>query len=109
MQIGENAYCMVHSTQVEEFVLSVLQGTIKATTNMISFKYFFLSALFGGVIGGVLGAMLTLEIFGEQGQEQAEEDEEEAARHPAEMRVQPEAILRLPRREPVEHDYLNEI
>ena len=77
---------------------------------MISFKYFFLSALFGGVIGGVLGAMLTLEIFGEQGQEQAEEeDEEEAAHHPAEMRVQPEAILRLPRREPVEHDYLHEI
>ena len=76
---------------------------------MISFKYFFFSALFGGVIGGVLGAMLTLEIFGEQGQEQAEEDEEEAARHPAEMRLQPEAILRLLRREPVEHDYLHEI
>ena len=75
---------------------------------MISFKYFFLSALFGGVIGGVLGAMLTLEIFGEQGQEEAEEDEEEA-RHPAEMRLQPEAILRLPRREPVEHDYIHEI
>ena len=59
----------------------------KATTTMISFKYFFLSALFGGVIGGVLGAMFTLNIFGEQGQEQAEEDEEEAARHPAEMRL----------------------
>ena len=92
-----------------KFVLPVLQDTIKATTTTISFKYFSLSALFGGVIGGVLGAILMLEIFGEQGQEQAEEDEEEAARHPAEMRLQPEAILRLPRREPDEHDYLNEI
>ena len=93
----------VQSAPVEKFVLSVLQGTIKATTTMISFKYFFLSALFGGVIGGALGAMFTLNIFGEQGQEQAEEDEE------AEMRLQPEAILRLPRREPVEHDYMHEI
>ena len=90
-----------------KFVLLVLQGTIKATTTMISFRYFFLSALFGGVIGGVLGAMFTLNIFVEQGQEQAEEDEEEAARHPAEMRLRPEAIL--PRREPVEHDYIHEI
>ena len=90
-----------------KFVLLVLQGTIKATTTMISFRYFFLSALFGGVIGGALGAMFTLNIFGEQGQEQAEEDEEEAARHPAEMRLQPEAIL--PRREPVEHDHIHEI
>ena len=93
----------MQSAQVEKFVLSVLQGTIKATTTMISFRYFFLSALFGGVIGGALGAMFTLNIFGEQGQEQAEEDEE------AEMRLQPEAILRLPRREPVEHDYIHEI
>ena len=95
-----------------KFLLPVLQRTIKGTTNMISFKYSFLSALFGGVIGGFLGAMLTLKIFGyqgPQGQEQADEDEEEAARHPAEMRLQPEAILRLPRREPVEHDYIHEI
>ena len=98
-----------HLHRAGKFVLPVLQGTIKGTTNMISFKYSFLSALFGGVIGGVLGAMLTLKIFGKQGQEQADDDEEEAARHPAEMRVQPEAILRLPRREPVEHDYLHEI
>lgn len=85
-----------------------MQGTIKATTTMISFRYFFLSALFGGVIGGVLGAMFTLNIFVEQAQEQAEEDEEEAARHPAaEMRLRPEVIL--PRREPVEHDYIHEI
>ena len=77
---------------------------------MISFKYYFLSALFGGVIGGFLGAMLTLEIFGDQGQgkEQADDDEEEA-RHPAEMKLHPEAILRLPKREPVEHDYIHEI
>ena len=74
---------------------------------MISFKYSFLSALFGGVIGGFLGALLTLKIFGDQGQEQA--DDEEEARHPAEMRLQPEAILRLPRREPVEHEYIHEI
>ena len=63
---------------------------------MISFKYSFLSALFGGVIGGFLGALLTLKIFGDQGQEQA--DDEEEARHPAEMR-----------REPVEHEYIHEI
>ena len=75
---------------------------------MISFKYFFLSALFGGVIGGGLGAMLTLKIFGDQGQEQADLDEKEA-RHPAEMRLQLEATPRLPRREPVEHDYIPEI
>ena len=76
---------------------------------MISYKYSFLSALFGGVIGGFLGAMLTLKIFGDQGQEQADDDGEEAAHHPAEMRLQPEAIMRLPRREPVEHDYINGI
>ena len=52
--------------------------------------------------------MLTLKIFGDQGQEQADLDEEEA-RHPAEMRLQLEATLRLPRREPVEHDYIPEI
>ena len=75
---------------------------------MISFKYFFLSALFGGDISGVLGAMLTLKIFGDQGQEQADDDEEEA-RHPTEMRLQQEATLRLHRREPVEHDYIPEI
>ena len=87
---------------------SVLHGAIKGTTNMISFKYSFLSALFGGLIGGFLGAMLTLKIFGDQGQEQADDDEEEAL-HPAEMRLQPEAILRLPRREPEEHDCIHEI
>ena len=77
---------------------------------MISFKYSFLSALFGGVIGGFLGAMLTLKIFGDQGQGQVQaDDDEEEARHQAEMRLQPEAILRLPRREPVEHDYIHEI
>ena len=61
---------------------------------MSSFQYFLLSALFGGVIGGGLGAMLTLKIFGD---------------HPAEMRLQLEATPRLPRREPVEHDYIPEI
>ena len=38
---------------------------------MIYLKYFFLSALSGGVIGGVLGAMLTLKIFGDQGPDQS--------------------------------------
>ena len=77
---------------------------------MISFKYFFWSALFGGVIGGVLGAMLTLQIFDDQRREQADEHEDRGALHPAaDMRLQQEAILRLPRREPVEHDYIPEI
>ena len=69
---------------------------------MISFKYSFLSALFGGVIGGFLGAMLTVKIFGDQEQEQEQADDDE-------MRLQLEAILRLSRREPVEHDYIHEI
>ena len=76
---------------------------------MISFNNFFLSALFGGVIGGVLGAMLTLKIFGDQGQEQADEDEEEDRNRGAPDVRQQEAILGLPRREAVEHDYIPEI
>ena len=74
---------------------------------MFSFKYFFWSALFGGVIGVALGAMLTFQVFDDQQHEQAEDDEE--VLHPAaDMRLQQEAILRLPRREPVEHDYVPE-
>ena len=78
---------------------------------MISFKYFLWSALFGSVIGGVFGAMLTLQIFDDQRRrEQPAEDEDREALHPAaDMRLQQEAILRLPRREPVEHDYIPEI
>ena len=79
---------------------------------MIYLKYFFLSALSGGVIGGVLGAMLTLKIFGDQGpeREQADEDEEEDRdRGAPDMRQQQEAILIQPRKEPVEHDYIPEI
>ena len=79
---------------------------------MIYLKYFFLSALSGGVIGGVLGAMLTLKIFGDQGPEgeQADEDEEEDRdRGAPDMRQQQEAILIQPRKEPVEHDYIPEI
>ena len=79
---------------------------------MIYLKYFFLSALSGGVIGGVLGAMLTLKIFGDQGpeREQADEDEEEDRdRGAPDMGLQQEAILILPRKEPVEHDYIPEI
>ena len=72
---------------------------------MISFKYSFLTALFGGVIGGFLGAMLTLKIFGDQ----QPDDDNQDVRYPAEIMQQPEAILRLPRREPVEHDYIQQI
>ena len=77
---------------------------------MISFKYSFLTALFGGVIGGFLGAMLMLKIFGDQGQEQADDDDQQVRHdHPDEIMQQPEAILRLPRREPVEHEYIQHI
>ena len=77
---------------------------------MIYFKYFFLSALSGGVIGGVLGAMLTLKIFGDQGPEREQADEEEDRdRGAPDMGLQQEAILILPRKEPVEHDYIPEI
>ena len=79
---------------------------------MIYLKYFFLSALSGGVIGGVLGAMLTLKIFGDQGpeREQADEDkEEDRDRGAPDMRQQQEAILIQPRKKPVEHDYIPEI
>ena len=79
---------------------------------MISFKYSFLTALFAGVIGGFLGAMLTLKIFGDQEQEHADDDNEDdiqEVRQPAEIMQQPEAILRLPRREPVELDYIQQI
>ena len=61
----------------------------------------------GGVIGVALGAMLTFQVFDDQQHEQAEDDEE--VLHPAaDMRLQQEAILRLPGREPVEHDYVPE-
>ena len=73
---------------------------------MFSFKYFFWSALLGGVIGVALGAMLTFQVFDDQRHEQAEDDEE--VLHRADMRLQQEAILRLPGREPVEHDYVPE-
>ena len=66
---------------------------------MFSFKYFFWSALLGGVIDVALGAMLTFQVFDDQRHEQAEDDD---------MRLQQEAILRLPGREPVEHDYVPE-
>ena len=77
---------------------------------MIYFKYFFLSALSVGVIGDVLGAMLTLKIFGDQGPEPEQADEEEDRdRGAPDMGLQQEAILILPRKEPVEHDYIPEI
>ena len=77
---------------------------------MIYFKYFFLSALSGGVIGGVLGAMLTLKIFGDQGPEREQAvEEEDGDRGAPDMGLQQEALLILPRKEPVEHDYIPEI
>ena len=78
---------------------------------MISFNNFFWSALFGGVIGGVLGAMLTLKTFGDQepGQAEREEEEDPNRDRAPDMRLQQEAILRLHRREPVEHEYIPEI
>ena len=64
---------------------------------MISFKYFFWSALLGGVIGGVLGAMLTLQIFDDQRRDAADEDEDREALHPAaDMRLQQEATRDYP-------------
>ena len=62
---------------------------LRATYNMFSFKYFFWSALFGGVIGVALGAMLTFQVFDDQRHEHDDEDEE--VLHPAaDMRLQQE-------------------
>ena len=73
---------------------------------MISFNNFPWSALFAGVIGGVLGAiMLRRKIFGDQGPEREQADDE----HEEEDRDRGAPDVRLPRREPVEHDYIPEI
>ena len=90
-----------------------LRGTIRATHNMISFNNFPWRVLFVGVIGVALGAMLRRKIFGDQEpeREQAEDEheEEDRDRGAPDMRLHQEAILRLHRREPVEHDYIPEI
>ena len=64
---------------------------------MVSFKYFFSSALFGGIIGGICGVMLTFKIY-VNGNEEPAEDPNEEELQPA---IQEEMILV---REPVEHD-----
>ena len=64
---------------------------------MVPFKYFFWSALFGGIIGGICGVMLTFKIYANGNEEPAEDPNEEELQ-PA---IQEEMILR---REPVEHD-----
>ena len=65
---------------------------------MVSFIYFFWSAMFGGIIGGIFGVMLSFKI---QGNEEPEEQEE----YPDEEELQPaiqEQMISV--REPVEHD-----
>ena len=66
---------------------------------MVPFKYFFWSALFGGIIGGICGVMLTFKIYANRNDEpeEPEEDPNEELQPP----VQEEMILV---REPVEHD-----
>ena len=69
-------------------------------TKMVPFKYFFWSALFGGIIGGICGVMLTFKIY-VNGNEEPEEPEEDPNEEEPQPAVQEEMILV---REPVEHD-----
>lgn len=65
---------------------------------MVSFIYFFWSAMFGGIIGGIFGVMLSLYIYGNEEPEEPEE-------YPGEEELQPaiqEQTISV--REPVEHD-----
>ena len=62
---------------------------------MVSFIYFFWSAMFGGIIGVIFGVMLSVKIYGE---EEPEEYLDEEELQPA---IQEQTILD---REPVEHD-----
>ena len=62
---------------------------------MVSFIYFFWSAMFGGIIGVIFGVMLSFKIYGE---EEPEEYLDEEELQPA---IQEQTILD---REPVEHD-----
>ena len=67
---------------------------------MVPFKYFFWSALFGGIIGGICGVMLTFKIYANGNEEPAEDPNEEELQ-PAIQEEMEEMILV---REPVEHD-----
>ena len=65
---------------------------------MVSFIYFFWSAMFGGIIGGIFGVILSFKIFGDEEPEEQEEDPNEEELQPA---IQEQTILV---RDPVEHD-----
>ena len=69
-------------------------------TKMVPFKYFFWSALFGGIIGGICGVMLTFKIYA-NGNEEPEEPAEDPNEEELQPAIQEEMILV---REPVEHD-----
>ena len=69
-------------------------------TKMVPFKYFFWSALFGGIIGGICGVMLTFKIY-VNGNEEHEEPAEDPNEEELQAAIQEETILV---REPVEHD-----
>ena len=72
-------------------------------TKMVPSKYFFWSALFGGIIGGICGVMLTFKIYvnGNEEPEEPAEDPNEEELQPAIQEEMEEMILV---REPVEHD-----
>ena len=65
---------------------------------MVSFIYFFWSAMFGGIIGGLFGVMLFFKIYGNEEPEEQEEYSDEEDLQPA---IQEE---RISVRDPVEHD-----
>lgn len=65
---------------------------------MVSFIYFFWSAMFGGIIGGIFGVMLLFKIYGNEEPEEQEEYPDEEELQPA---IQEETISV---RDPVEHD-----
>ena len=65
---------------------------------MVSFIYFFWSAMFGGIIGGIFGVMLSFKIYGNEEPEEQEEYPDEEELLPA---IQEQMISG---RETVEHD-----
>ena len=65
---------------------------------MVSFIFFFWSAMFGGIIGGIFGVMLSFNIHGNEEPEEQEEQPDEEELQPA---IQEETISV---RDPVEHD-----
>ncbi|CAH3174554.1 unnamed protein product [Porites evermanni] len=59
---------------------------------MVPFKYFFWSALFGGIIGGICGVMLTFKIY-VNGNEEPEEPAEDPNEEELQAAIQEEMIL----------------